>query len=48
MLGHILCAAKPLIEIARFMLASVKELKEEGLVGLRIWAKKCHWRFGKS
>jgi hypothetical protein len=46
MLGHILNAAKPLIEIVRFMSASVKKLKEEVLVGLRIWAKKCHWRFG--
>ena len=25
-----------------------KELKEEGLVGSRIWAKKCQWRFGDS
>jgi len=48
MLGHILSAAKPLIEIVRFMSATVKELKEEGLVGLHIWAKKCQWRFGES
>ena len=52
MLGHILSAAKPLIEIVRFMSAAgkelKKELKEEGLVGSRIWAKKCQWRFGDS
>ena len=41
MLGHILNAAKPFIEIVRSMSASVKELKEEGLAGLRRWAKKC-------
>ena len=35
MLGHILSAAKPLIEIVRFMSAAGKELKEEGLVGSR-------------
>jgi hypothetical protein len=46
MLGHIQNAAKPFIEIVRFMSASVKELKEEGLVGLRSLAKKCQWRFG--
>ena len=48
MLRHILSAAKPLIEIVRFMSAAGKELKEEGLVGSRIWAKKCQWRFGDS
>ena len=46
MLGHILSAAKPLTEIVRFMLAAGKELKEEGLVGSRSWAKRCQWRFG--
>ena len=40
MLGHILNAAKRLIEIVRFMSASVKELKEEGLVGLRSLGKE--------
>tara|TARA_E500000075_G_scaffold3012_1_gene2549 strand:- start:164 stop:454 length:291 start_codon:yes stop_codon:yes gene_type:complete len=30
------------------MSASVEELRQEALVGPRIWAKKCHWRFGKS
>jgi hypothetical protein len=44
--GHILNAAKPFLEIVRFMSASFKELKEEGLVDLRSWAKKCQWRFG--
>ena len=48
MLGHILSAAKPLIEIARFMSAAGKELKVERLAGSRIWAKKCQWRFGDS
>ena len=48
MLRHILSAAKPLIEIVRFMSAFAKELKEEGLPGLRIRAKKCHWLFGDS
>jgi hypothetical protein len=46
MLGQILSASKPFIEIVRSMSASVKELKEEGLAGLRRWAKKCQWRFG--
>jgi hypothetical protein len=46
MLGHILNAAQPFIEIVRSMSASVKELKEEGLAGLRRWTKKCQWRFG--
>jgi hypothetical protein len=46
MLGHILNAAKPFIEIVCFLSAFVKELKEEGLAGLRRWAKKCQWRFG--
>ena len=48
MQGHILSAAKPLIEIVRFVSAAGKEPKEEGLVGSRIWAKKCQWRFGDS
>jgi len=30
------------------MLASVEGLRQEALVGPRIWAKTCHWRFGKS
>jgi hypothetical protein len=30
------------------MSASVEELRQEALVGPRIWAKKCHWQFGKS
>jgi len=30
------------------MLDIAKALREEALVGPRIWAKTCHWRFGKS
>lgn len=30
------------------MLDIVKALREEALVGLRIFTKTCHWRFGKS
>jgi hypothetical protein len=48
MLDNILCAAKPLIEVARFNVSFCKRAKKERLVGLRIWAKKCHSRFGNS
>ena len=48
MLRHILSAAKPLIEIVRFMSAFAKELKAEGLPGLRISAKYFRWLFGDS